>query len=477
MRIRIRIMSVLCAVVLIAGNVITVNAAGPVSVDITHTHSGNESEGGGCYVAQTHTHSGNESEGGDCYVQQTVNYGVRQVVSWQGCSGTVTGWEKDYQGIWHPKLTCGHNCNSGLCRAASSMPSTGMQCGYQSITDTYNVCNKCGSRNCNGTHQEWVLSCGKSEGDFEKWVLGCGLSTSSVVGTLSIQPSTTGSAQSVTLTASLSGCTNNGISWSTGASGDSITVTDNGTYSCTVNYQEGTVTGSKTLSISVDNIVKPEPPAPAPAPQAPSAPSVPASTTPTITEPEAEPEPTEEPKAEPEKKPEEKPEKEAKPEKKEEKPEPVPETEPVKETKPAEAQKPVLKPALPEEKESTPEVVEILDEETPKSSLQLATTVASTTTATSGMIWIIFCFFYRKCKVVDTETGQLIGKAYISKQQNYYVVKISNKIQQGCGNQISLLFNKHFVDQNEGKRLHVLIGDYEYNYKISESVDLKIEEI
>lgn len=214
-----------------------------------------------------------------------------------------------------------------------------------------------------------------------------------------------------------------------------------------------------------------DPPTPAPAPQGPSVPATPAESlsaqTPETT---AELEPESKP-AEPEPKKEEKKPKEVKETEEAEETTPIEETEPDREIKPVEKPEPIVEPKI-----DMTEVVEIVDDETPAVPFQVAATVAGTSTATGGMIWIIFCFFYRKCKVIDTYTEQVIGKAYIGKRKNAYTVKISRKLQQGCGSQITLAFNRHFANKNGGKQLYVMIGDYEYHEKIGAAVDLTIKE-
>ena len=122
------------------------------------------------------------------------------------------------------------------------------------------------------------------------------------------------------------------------------------------------------------------------------------------------------------------------------------------------------------------EIVEIHDEMTPAAQFQVAAAVAGTSTATGGMLWVVFCFVFRKCKVIDTVSNEVLGTAHISKRQKYFVVNVPDKIYNACNSQVTLEFAEKFVQKNEGVKLVVNLGEYEYQQRISNNVVITIEE-
>lgn len=150
--------------------------------------------------------------------------------------GTVTSWTQDDSTarIWHPKTTCGHDCNSGLCGndGTGRTPSTGVRCKYKTPTGSYR-CNNCYSTTCSGVH---VTS----------YNLGCGLDEGSVIGQVSIQRLISSQYELQVV----SNLTVVSYSWSTGSSEESIVVNGNGVYSCEVVVSDGSV--SKTVSVTYE---------------------------------------------------------------------------------------------------------------------------------------------------------------------------------------------------------------------------------
>ncbi|MBQ9136556.1 MAG: hypothetical protein IJX66_10770, partial [Lachnospiraceae bacterium] len=122
-------------------------------------------------------------------------------------------------------------------------------------------------------------------------------------------------------------------------------------------------------------------------------------------------------------------------------------------------------------------LVEIEEEKTPTVAFsQVAAVAAGTSTATGGMVWVVFFWFFRKCKVVDTKTGQVVGAAYIGKRNNSYAVNVSKRLQNKCGEQITLTFDERFVKKNEEEDIYITVGNYQFKKVIREEIELDIQE-
>ncbi len=149
------------------------------AVSLPHIHSGSSASGGGCYTVK---------KTGTKYETETL-----QCKPTQGSTGL-----------------CAHTCP---------------QCGYTFDSRVSISCGASYQKSNPVSYTYYEANCGQTTG-----------------GSVQITSSTSEPAQSVTLsceaTSEGSGCSITGYSWSNGGGSSSISVSENGTYTCTVSYQD-----------------------------------------------------------------------------------------------------------------------------------------------------------------------------------------------------------------------------------------------
>lgn len=174
-----------------------------------------------------HHHTGNSTNGGGCYSQ--ANWSSRTIY---------------IDTIVHSDRFCGA-CGAG--DTASHPPQYCNGCG---IMHTHMKC-------MGGDRVERIE---QTENYISSYSLNCGCTPNTYMGKIGIEASTTEWTQSLTLTAKLienPGNTFNSISyrWSTGATSQSITVTQNGTYYCDYSYKNNNSGVNTTrLTYTVSNV-------------------------------------------------------------------------------------------------------------------------------------------------------------------------------------------------------------------------------
>lgn len=232
----------------------------PVQIELKHVHAGNNTEEGGCYTAVYHRHDGNADTGGNCYKDAAFqDYGTRLYERKEQCTGIVTQWWRGTDDIFHTNTSCGHNCDSGLCRGVDGpdLPAAGGRCQYQNVVESYIACNKCGKKDCNGRHLVYSLTCDEIEGvTLEGYAPSCGMTEDTVIGTYSIMPSVqAGIVGEMEIKAVVAGSVQViGYQWGSGEASDSITVNGNGSYTCQITYSDGEEEFVQSLTIQVKNI-------------------------------------------------------------------------------------------------------------------------------------------------------------------------------------------------------------------------------
>lgn len=192
------------------------NITEPVSVEILHQHTGDNTCEGGCYATDYHVHNGNSSVCGGCYTVSQYAY---------------------------------HTCNGSLDHGSAEY-------GYSIVANNGSY-NRCVEAIRSNTISSYGLSCGKTDTTIEGISLHCGLNEESVIGTLHINPSAdTQIVKQLDLNAYIdgSGATATDYFWNTGETTDTKIVTSNGTYTCTVTYLDFMASFTKDLSIIVKNI-------------------------------------------------------------------------------------------------------------------------------------------------------------------------------------------------------------------------------
>lgn len=147
-------------------------AIGSASVNYTyHTHTGNSTDGGGCYSsANYHSHSGGSS-GGGCYTVARTGYKYCdtrdcQKVTCDGTMNDIRDAGSNGDGSYWFEIYCS-KCGAYGGRRGSSAAWT---CGYVL------------SSSCPGNHPYtyYDLGCGKSTSTVESYSLGCGKTTSTI---------------------------------------------------------------------------------------------------------------------------------------------------------------------------------------------------------------------------------------------------------------------------------------------------------
>ena len=232
----------------------------PVQIELKHVHVGNDTEEGGCYTAAYHKHDGSTDAGGSCYMDSAVrDYGTHLYERKEQCTGIVTQWWRGTDDIFHTNTSCGHNCDSGLCRGVDGpdLPAAGGQCQYQNVVESYIVCNKCGKKDCNGRHLVYSLTCEKTEGvTLEGYAPSCGMTEDTIIGTYSIMPDVqAGIVGEMELKAVVAGSVQViDYQWESGEASDCITVNGNGSYTCRITYSDGEQEFTQSLTIQVKNI-------------------------------------------------------------------------------------------------------------------------------------------------------------------------------------------------------------------------------
>lgn len=218
--------------------------------EIYHHHTGTSHAGGGCYYRPIyHVHTGNYISGGGCYGQR-VQVNAHQVSSYTG-SGQ--------------KWTC-YSCGAiGSSRDESWSCSCGKSGHYLTFTcpnghNSGGVDTRCS--NSAGT-TEYRLSCGKLTSTPEYYELSCKTEENEYLGSWEIHHNPTSWTREVTLTAFFKENLNlhtTSFLWSNGESGEETTITENGTYSCSLTYQSYQAPAQTTsLVLEISNIDR-EPP-------------------------------------------------------------------------------------------------------------------------------------------------------------------------------------------------------------------------
>lgn len=368
-----------------------------------------------------HVHEGNAASGGGCYGNAhtgsytcTLNSYLMNTATYPcSCGGTCTDY---HYGVTHS--SCG--ASEGYHRVTCSKCSKDVIYG-----GTYYAS---GSTHTYGSYIAYDLICGKTETTIEAYELGCNQGDATIVGYQC-------------------GC------------GKTETTIEGYRLGCGLAESEGV----RTLICTIPETAQPETPVAEPV------------VTPVLEETEVE--KTEETASKPVKTP--KPDTTPKPVK-------VPEEiqEETEETEVAESiyEEPevTIEPTQePEVMETSAEesLVEVLEEDTPAVAFsQVAVVAAGTSTATGGMVWIVFFWFFRKCKVIDSQSGNTAGICYIGKKNNSYTVNVSKRIQNKCGQQITIQFDNRFVKKYEEEDIYILVGDYRYKKVIRETIELDIQE-
>lgn len=215
-----------------------------------HSHSGNSSNGGGCYGGKNyHAHSGSASSGGGCYTSPIYH---SHSDSCNGVCGTQMIITQTVQGT---TSTYSYKCNS--CSATSGGTSatppicsnTVRKCGKSTSTVTgYNIgCGKTTS-----TVESYYQNCGKSTSTIESYKVSCTSSGTAILN-LSITKNVTNS--SYILTAKAVPTSNGfaavtGYKWDTGETTATKTVTENALYTCIISYTDRGVARTATITCS-----------------------------------------------------------------------------------------------------------------------------------------------------------------------------------------------------------------------------------
>lgn len=156
-------------------------------------------------------------------------------------------------------------------------------------------------------------------------------------------------------------------------------------------------------------------------------------------------------------------------------PEPEPEPEPIPEKKPAEMIQ-ALEPESEPEPEPEPEPVVIPENKVPFATPAIVAAGAGAAgTSTGGMIFFVFFWIFRKCKICS-EDGQKIGKARIKKKKGIYGIKIPEpalKTGMQTGKLI-LVLGKKFVRANSGKAIEIYGLDTCIQKSITEKIELNL---
>lgn len=209
-------------------------------VMLPHIHS---EEGGVCY----HHHNGDTAAGGDCYTVPILCGGNVTAKTGETYCGNITLQSQGIDstsGQYRYYFSC-NACGQMWDRAENDMGGAHMRPG------TYYSCDSCGTRYSSGG------SCTK----VAAYETGCGMNeqmldcADTICGSYHITCSdVTMGLESTALTANVSsqgvGASVTSYLWSTGENTQSITVTQNGTYSCEITYTDQKSGASSTVAAS-----------------------------------------------------------------------------------------------------------------------------------------------------------------------------------------------------------------------------------
>ena len=244
---------ILLLTILLCSNLVVFAAEEVVTTaTIYHTHVGNTTSGGLCYKTVPHSHIGNTTSGGTCYKTPVYHQHTGDSVSGGGCYSTtkcggtpITPYGSHYI---HICTVCGYEWAQGQNNG----------CGYDVDATPGEECHniKCPYRKliCGKTEgvtiDSYKLSCTKTSATIDGYTLNCGKTTSTVDGTLQLVKD---KGSNYTLKIKSTGVTVNSYTWNTGASSQSIAVTTNQTYTCTVKYTVNGTSSTKTLTYIVSD--------------------------------------------------------------------------------------------------------------------------------------------------------------------------------------------------------------------------------
>ena len=251
-----------------------------VSSTLSHTHRGDASAEGQCYtVPVIHYHTGDSASGGACYSPHYHSHGggCYSSCSYSPSSMSFTGSESTYCNVHGPTLKSNytvivqhHGCGRTEYRSASVGCS---QCGGNpadgmSGSHSYLTCSR------GGSIEYYDMTCGMTEGsDIDHYDPGCGLDVTDY-GTLSLNNTTPEwTSGNVSLQGILSdpegvicdggfgAMTFDALSGEiTDTSSDSITVSENGTYTLSISVDEARFdTAQASVMLNVANIDRTEP--------------------------------------------------------------------------------------------------------------------------------------------------------------------------------------------------------------------------
>ncbi|MBD5469121.1 MAG: hypothetical protein HDR21_13345 [Lachnospiraceae bacterium] len=197
------------------------------TVVLAHVHS---EEGGACY----HHHSGDAASGGGCYTVPVL------------CGGSITAKTGEtYCGTWNSWYGPGEYYEGdkwwATCSSCGAMigPHDSEITGNHMRTETYYSCDRCGTRHDgDGTCtkvERYDAGCSMDEQVIDCEYTSCGSYY------ITCNDVTIG-LESTTLTADVTsqeaGVSVTSYQWSTGETSQTITVTQNGTYSCEITYND-----------------------------------------------------------------------------------------------------------------------------------------------------------------------------------------------------------------------------------------------
>lgn len=203
------------------------------SLEIVHEHS---VEGGSCYEAVLHTHTGDATNGGGCYTVEVAHTHVSKCYTTKGYSdnGNSTNWCGTCGGSYTD-----HSLKCSICGDTSSSRTSYCTCGAHPGKDPSSHSHKV--LKCSKTIDGYDLGCLKQEGDVDSYNLICGR-TDLVDGKVELVKSRAGDdyTLSVVLTENYEGCNLSVFGWRynnsyvSGSTGTSFEVTENGHYCVTV---------------------------------------------------------------------------------------------------------------------------------------------------------------------------------------------------------------------------------------------------
>lgn len=426
------------------------SGGGCYTIPTYHSHSGDSVSGGGCYTVPVyHTHTGSAETGEGCYTEPVYHVHEGSSSSVGGCYGGTAQTSNIYCDIKVYRVdvayyTCG-TCNGTVTHENFAIDHQNSSCpvgdqGFQTATCSCGRRVTSGGECTNSSHiigsrTVYGLVCGMTAESIEGYEVGCGQDETTLIGY------EVGCGQS-----------NSSVTGYNIGCGKTESTIEGYSLGCGQAESAGVRTLICTIPESTPTPVPTATPTPIPTP------------TPEV---RTTPKPTEKPEAEDTPEPTEIPETEEIPELMETieaTPTPMPTEKPTQEPEPAESQ-------------GVENLVEIEEEDTPTVAFsQVAAVAAGTSTATGGMVWVVFFWFFRKCKVVDTQTQQVVGAAYIGKRNNSYAVNVSKRLQNKCGEQITLTFDERFVKKNEEEDIYITVGNYQFKKVIREEIELDIQE-